>query len=43
MKKSSYQAYILVRYKLGKSGKEIHDKLTLAYPDGAPLDCLEMD
>ena len=28
MEKSSYRAYILVCYKLGKSVKEIHDELT---------------
>ena len=34
MEKSSYRAYILVRYKLGKSVKEIHEELTLEYPNG---------
>jgi hypothetical protein len=36
MEKSTYRAYILVRYKMGKSVKEIHDDLILAFPDDAP-------
>ena len=36
MEKSTYRAYILIRHKLGKSVKEIHDELVLACPDDAP-------
>ena len=36
MEKSTYRAYILIRYKLGKSAKEIHDELKLAHPFNAP-------
>ena len=35
MAKSTYRTFILARYKLGKSIKEIRNELTLAYLDGA--------